>query len=119
MSTCAKSSRKAVYRSVSTLYLPTDLPSHPHPSNQVPQIIVKLVNTHLTLEKPTYGSGTRHIEGQLNEHICAAAIYYYDNVNITDSHLAFCQKISTEDMVEKRAGHDDYEGVEYLYKGVT
>ncbi|KAF8647121.1 hypothetical protein AX16_006953 [Volvariella volvacea WC 439] len=46
----------------------------------------KLANIHLTPEKPEYGGGTWHVEGQLNEHICATALYYYD---ITPSHLAF------------------------------
>ena len=31
------------------------------------QIIVKLANIHLTPEKPTYGGGSWHVEGQLNE----------------------------------------------------
>ncbi|KAK1476707.1 hypothetical protein CABS01_15242 [Colletotrichum abscissum] len=53
------------------------------------QVIVKLANIHLTPEKPTYDGGSWHIEGQLNEHIAATALYYYDNENITDSHLAF------------------------------
>ncbi|KXN80705.1 hypothetical protein AN958_08286 [Leucoagaricus sp. SymC.cos] len=53
------------------------------------QIIVKLANIHLTPEKPHYDGGTWHIEGQLNEHICATAIYYYDCENITSSRLAF------------------------------
>jgi Protein of unknown function (DUF4246) len=53
------------------------------------QIIVKLANIHLTPEKPTYAGGSWHVEGQLNEHICASAIYYYDCENITESRLAF------------------------------
>ncbi|WZH43236.1 uncharacterized protein QYS62_004238 [Fusarium acuminatum] len=53
------------------------------------QVIVKLANIHLTPEKPSYGGGSWHIEGQLNEHICATALYYYDCENITDSHLDF------------------------------
>ncbi|KAL2753308.1 hypothetical protein ACRALDRAFT_2029173 [Sodiomyces alcalophilus JCM 7366] len=53
------------------------------------QVIVKLANIHLTPENPTYDGGSWHVEGQLNEHICATALYYYDNHNITPSHLAF------------------------------
>jgi hypothetical protein len=53
------------------------------------QVIVKLANIHLTPEKPSYSGGSWHIEGQLNEHICATALYYYDCENITDSHLDF------------------------------
>ncbi|KAK1985504.1 hypothetical protein LZ30DRAFT_747108 [Colletotrichum cereale] len=53
------------------------------------QVIVKLANIQLTPEKPASDGGSWHVEGQLNEHICATAIYYYDNDNVTDSHLAF------------------------------
>ncbi|KAF8061696.1 hypothetical protein FPV67DRAFT_1509958 [Lyophyllum atratum] len=59
------------------------------------QIIVKLANIHLTPEKPKYDGGSWHVEGQLNEHICASAIYYYDSENITASQLAFRQQSDT------------------------
>ncbi|KAF7117474.1 hypothetical protein CNMCM5793_006456 [Aspergillus hiratsukae] len=58
------------------------------------QVIVKLANIELTPEKPTYEGGSWHIEGQLNEHICATALYYYDSENITESTLAFRQRAS-------------------------
>ncbi|KAJ4380321.1 hypothetical protein N0V86_004632 [Didymella sp. IMI 355093] len=57
------------------------------------QVIVKLANIHLTPEKPEYKGGSWHIEGQLNEHIVATALYYYDNDNITDSRLHFRTKV--------------------------
>jgi hypothetical protein len=57
------------------------------------QVIVKLANIHLTPEKPEYEGGSWHIEGQLNEHIAATALYYYDNDNITDSRLHFRTKV--------------------------
>ncbi|KAL4861494.1 hypothetical protein BDV12DRAFT_65032 [Aspergillus spectabilis] len=53
------------------------------------QVIVKLANIELTPEKPHYKGGTWHIEGQLNERICATAIYYYDSENITENTLSF------------------------------
>ncbi|KAJ5937909.1 hypothetical protein N7454_004251 [Penicillium verhagenii] len=56
------------------------------------QVIVKLANIELSPEKPEYDGGSWHIEGQLNEHICATAIYYYDSENITESTLAFRQR---------------------------
>ncbi|KAF8638672.1 hypothetical protein AX17_002033 [Amanita inopinata Kibby_2008] len=61
------------------------------------QVIVKLANIHLTPEKPEYEGGTWHVEGQLNEHICATALYYYDTENISTSSLGFCQQSSTDD----------------------
>jgi hypothetical protein len=75
------------------------------------QVIVKLANIYLTSDKPRYGGGTWHVEGQLvrvlanilprncsymfisqNEHICATALYYYDSDNITESRLSFRQQ---------------------------
>ncbi|KAF2113135.1 hypothetical protein BDV96DRAFT_664034 [Lophiotrema nucula] len=57
------------------------------------QVFVKLANIYLTPEKPEYDGGSWHIEGQLNEHICATALYYYDNDNIIDLYLAFRTKV--------------------------
>jgi hypothetical protein len=73
------------------------------------QVIVKLANIHLTPEKPTYDGGSWHIEGQLNEHICATALYYYDSDNITDSHLAFRTQSNREDLgMELKYEQDDH-----------
>ncbi|KAF2724219.1 hypothetical protein K431DRAFT_218256 [Polychaeton citri CBS 116435] len=68
-------------------HMPLDLREHFREDGL--QIIVKLANIHLTSEKPEYSGGSWHIEGQLNEHIVATALYYYDSDNVTDSHLAF------------------------------
>jgi hypothetical protein len=64
------------------------------------QVIVKLANIELTPEKPEYSGGTWHVEGQMNEHICATAILYYDCENITRSRLAFRQQLSADDANE-------------------
>ncbi|KAL4904320.1 hypothetical protein BDW74DRAFT_29391 [Aspergillus multicolor] len=53
------------------------------------QVIVKLANIELTPDKPEYEGGSWHVEGQLNERICATAIYYYDCENITENTLSF------------------------------
>ena len=67
------------------------------------QVIVKLVNIELTPEKPTYDGGSWHIEGQLNERICATALYYYDSKNIEDSFLGFRNRSDDDDDIEDRA----------------
>ncbi|KAB8207087.1 hypothetical protein BDV34DRAFT_234414 [Aspergillus parasiticus] len=59
------------------------------------QIIVKLANIELTPQKPEYQGGSWHVKGQLNEHICATAIYYYDSDNITESTVSFRQRVNT------------------------
>lgn len=62
------------------------------------QVIFKLANIHLTPEKPEYPGGAWHVEGTQNETIAASAIYYFDQDNITDSHLAFRQGIDTMEL---------------------
>jgi hypothetical protein len=51
------------------------------------QVMVQINNHLLTPENPTYAGGNWHVEGMLNEHIVASAIYYYDVDNIVDSRL--------------------------------
>lgn len=60
------------------------------------QIIVKLASIELDPQKPEFPNGSWHLEGQLNEHICGTALYYLDSENITDSHLAFRMKTSSD-----------------------
>ena len=60
----------------------------------------RLANIELSPESPEYEGGTWHVEGQLNEHICATALYYYDNENIMPSQLAFRQQSSADDVGE-------------------
>ncbi|KAK1752853.1 hypothetical protein QBC47DRAFT_348022 [Echria macrotheca] len=75
------------------------------------QVIFKLANILLTPEKPTYSGGSWHVEGTLNERICASAIYYYDQDNITDSHLAFRQAVDVEEvtMIPEQNNFDSLE----------
>ena len=79
------------------------------------QVIIKLANVHLTPEKPGYEGGSWHVEGMLNEHICATALYYYSNSNITDSMLRFRQRTSAEELEYKVYEQDDFAGLEELY----
>ncbi|EME79070.1 uncharacterized protein MYCFIDRAFT_116770 [Pseudocercospora fijiensis CIRAD86] len=80
------------------------------------QVIVKLANIHLTPDKPAYSGGGWHIEGQLNEHICASAIYYYDTDNITESHLSFREFVCVDTLTgDTEYEQDDYEHILRLY----
>lgn len=73
------------------------------------QIIIKLANIHLTPEKPDYDGGSWHVEGKLNEHICASAVYYYDSENITTSRIAFRQQSDAETIhVSYEQDHHDW-----------
>ncbi|KAF4337351.1 hypothetical protein FBEOM_8735 [Fusarium beomiforme] len=80
------------------------------------QVIVKLANIHLTPEKPTYDGGSWHVEGQLNEHICATALYYYDVDNITDSRLDFRTSANREDQtMELNYEQGDFDCIEQVF----
>ncbi|KAF8656134.1 hypothetical protein AX16_002736 [Volvariella volvacea WC 439] len=113
----------------STLYVP-DAPVwfDPEPASDVKvvdlvndfkniQVIVKLANIHLTPEKPEYEGGTWHVEGQQNECIVSTALYYYDNENITPSHLAFRQQsdIGSSTFDDMSYEQDDHDWLSTVY----
>ncbi|KAH7110511.1 hypothetical protein B0J13DRAFT_489695 [Dactylonectria estremocensis] len=80
------------------------------------QVIVKLANIQLTPDKPYYRGGSWHVEGQLNEHICATALFYYDNDNITESRLAFRTSANAEDLrMGLRYDQNDYYSIERTF----
>jgi len=78
------------------------------------QVIFKLASIQLTPEKPRYNGSSWHVEGALNEHICATALFYYDSENITDSFLEFREQIATEAMVMKPE-QNEYPAAEALF----
>ncbi|KAG7045184.1 duf1665 domain containing protein [Colletotrichum scovillei] len=57
---------------------------------------------------PTYDGGSWHIEGQLNEHICATALFYYDSANITESQLAF-RAPGNREKLDQRLNYQQYD----------
>ncbi|KPM45199.1 hypothetical protein AK830_g1423 [Neonectria ditissima] len=73
------------------------------------QVIVKLANIHLSPDKPTYRGGSWHVEGQINEHICATALFYYSNENITDSYIDFRTQSNAEDLDEENLEYEQYD----------
>jgi hypothetical protein len=78
-------------------------PSRPRPAGARPnlrflfpdglQVIFKLANIHLSPSDPKYNGGSVHIEGALNDHVVATALYYYDYDNITESKLSLEQPV--------------------------
>lgn len=76
------------------------------------QVIAKLANIHLTPEEPTYAGGAWHIEGQLNEHIVATSLFYYEQENIDKSSIAFRQVMDTECGSEFPYEQSEYSGLE-------
>lgn len=47
-------------------------------------------------------------QGQMNEHICASALYYYDEQNITPSYLAFREFVNRDILMEKAGQHREW-----------
>ncbi|EFQ99111.1 hypothetical protein MGYG_02124 [Nannizzia gypsea CBS 118893] len=79
------------------------------------QIIVKLANIYLTPENNKYAGGSWHVEGQLNEHICASALFYYDSVNITESRLEFRQMANFYDIDDISYEQDHREWLKVVF----
>ncbi|KAK0624136.1 hypothetical protein B0T14DRAFT_517572 [Immersiella caudata] len=76
------------------------------------QVIVKMASIELTPEKPEFSPGQWHVEGQMNEHIVATALYYLDSENITESHLEF-RTLTDQDNCP--VGQDAYHWMESIY----
>ncbi|KAF2016728.1 hypothetical protein BU24DRAFT_392045 [Aaosphaeria arxii CBS 175.79] len=67
------------------------------------QVIVKMVSIELTPEKPPFPADEWHIEGTMNECICATSLYYLDSENITISDHSF--RMHVDDLVEYETGY--------------
>ncbi|KAF2490543.1 hypothetical protein BU16DRAFT_470413 [Lophium mytilinum] len=79
------------------------------------QVIVKMASIELTPEKPEFPTGGWHIEGQMNEHICATALYYLDSSNVTSSSLSFRMQTSAYLNDDIDVGQDSYHWLEQVY----
>ncbi|KAK4227016.1 hypothetical protein QBC38DRAFT_536759 [Podospora fimiseda] len=80
------------------------------------QIIVKMASIELTPEKPEYAPGGWHVEGMMNEHIVATALYYLDSENITESHLEFRAQTSGAYLNSEKPWQNVGQG-EYMWMG--
>ena len=56
------------------------------------QVIVKIASTELNPANHEYPGGSWHVEGLLNEHIVATAIFYFDVENVTEARISFRQE---------------------------
>ncbi|KAH2016531.1 hypothetical protein KXV43_004928, partial [Aspergillus fumigatus] len=61
------------------------------------QIIVKMENIELTPDSGSYKGTDWRMEGQLNEHLVAAAVFAYDVANITEPRIAFRQNTKLDE----------------------
>ncbi|KAL1612138.1 hypothetical protein SLS60_000361 [Paraconiothyrium brasiliense] len=79
------------------------------------QVIVKMVSIELTPEKPDFPAGGWHVEGQMNEHICATALYYLDCENVTTSSLSFRMQTDSEMSNDYMVGQQAYSWLEQIW----
>ncbi|KAH8880219.1 hypothetical protein GQ53DRAFT_704441 [Thozetella sp. PMI_491] len=80
------------------------------------QVIVKMARIELTPEKPDFPAGGWHIEGMMNERICATALYYLDSENVTPSFLSFRMKTDRDpDDLQNAAGQNAFDWLGRVY----
>ncbi|KAL7939878.1 hypothetical protein V8C35DRAFT_287955 [Trichoderma chlorosporum] len=64
--------------------------------NQGLQVVIRIGSVELTPESPKYDGSTWGLEGQMNDHIVAVAVYAYDVHNVSESRLAFRQETNLD-----------------------
>ncbi|KAL5353681.1 hypothetical protein ACLOAV_001721 [Pseudogymnoascus australis] len=57
------------------------------------QVVVKISSIELSPSQPSIPSGEWTLNGALNDHIVATALYIYSSSNVTESHLSFRQEM--------------------------
>lgn len=85
-------------------YMPVTPPHRPYTirlqdtfRSQGLQIIVNMENIELTPDNQDYKGTDWHMEGQLNEHVVAVAVFAYDIDNITKPQIAFRQNTKLDE----------------------
>jgi hypothetical protein len=63
----------------------------------------------------TYAKQVLQVEGQMNERICATALFYLDSENVTDSHLSFRMQTSAWLSDSISTGQDNYNWLERVF----
>ncbi|PHH80919.1 hypothetical protein CDD80_5839 [Ophiocordyceps camponoti-rufipedis] len=53
------------------------------------QVVAQLTTINLTPENPNYEGGKWHVEGHLADHVCATALFFFDDDNVNDSAVGF------------------------------
>lgn len=60
-------------------------------------MIVRVSSIELNAENPNFsGDADYHVDGLRNKHVVAAAQYYYDIKNITDTRIDFQQEVDLD-----------------------
>ncbi|KAI9931501.1 hypothetical protein MW887_010076 [Aspergillus wentii] len=70
------------------------------------QLIIRILSAELTPDDPIFETDW-HVEGQLNEHICASAFYTFDTENIEDITMEFRHLAELDSITEIEHDPDD------------
>ncbi|KAF4586029.1 WD40 repeat 2 [Ophiocordyceps camponoti-floridani] len=71
------------------------------------QVMTQLTTINLTPENPTYEGGKWHVEGHMADHICATALFFFDDDNVDDSAVGFRVPCTRDHLNEEKT--DDTE----------
>ncbi|KAJ5676107.1 hypothetical protein N7462_009004 [Penicillium macrosclerotiorum] len=71
------------------------------------QIVTRILGVDLSPEDPYYQTEW-HVEGQMNEHICAAAFVTFDQENMEDAIMEFRNIVDTTTLEEVEHEHNDF-----------
>ncbi|KAJ9482813.1 hypothetical protein VN97_g10615 [Penicillium thymicola] len=71
------------------------------------QVITRILGIDLTPEKPTFETDW-HVEGTMNEHICAAAFIPYDHLNVVDPTMQFRNMAESDTLTEIEHEPNDF-----------
>ncbi|KAI4140063.1 MAG: hypothetical protein LQ341_003980, partial [Variospora aurantia] len=63
------------------------------------QAIIEVSSIDLDEERPKFPGEEWHVQGLLNERICASVVYCYDCDNISEASISFRHRCSTEDLM--------------------
>ncbi|KAI4200083.1 MAG: hypothetical protein LQ348_001791 [Seirophora lacunosa] len=63
------------------------------------QAVIQVSSIDLDQERPHYSGENWHVQGQLNERVCATLVYCYSCENTTDASISFRHRCSSDDLM--------------------
>ncbi|KAI4277767.1 MAG: hypothetical protein LQ337_001525 [Flavoplaca oasis] len=63
------------------------------------QAVIQVSSIELGEDRPAYPGEDWHVQGQLNERICATVMYCYSCDNVSDASISFRHRCSSEDLM--------------------
>ncbi|KAL9011947.1 MAG: hypothetical protein Q9173_003250 [Seirophora scorigena] len=88
------------------------------------QAVIQVSSIDLDQERPHYSGENWHVQGQLNERVCATVVYFYSCENTSDASISFRHRCSSDDLMSLNSltrttkATEDVYGVEDLRPAV-